>query len=249
MVPLVPVRIPKQKRGQVGKWVLEESHWAEQRHRSVSEYKEAEKFHMGIRNMAEKKKVFRKAVKRLAAKMQADNLSLGEISRKGMIKKSMNYYNSGEFFAMVKAGDKEVERLLEANPYLAFDVDDFKMTGLHWAAREGHAYLTRILLTRFRANTGAKDTYGRTPLHLAVAKKQIPCIIRIFIEGGQLHAQDNEKRTVRSVAPDAYTKYLLEKLEEVKFIIRAKGLRDMAVYRAELEKHVKYILDQASLYF
>ncbi len=51
--------------------------------------------------------------------------------------------------------------------------------------------------------------YGRTPLHLAVAKKQIPCIIRIFIEGGQLNSLDSEKRTVRSVAPDAYTKYLL----------------------------------------
>lgn len=82
---------------------------------------------------------------------------------------------------MVKAGDKEAERLLEANPYLAFDVDEFKMTPLHWAAREGHTYLAKILLQKFRANTGAKDMYGRTPLHLAVAKKQIPCIIRIFI--------------------------------------------------------------------
>jgi len=54
--------------------------------------------------------------------------------------------------------------------------------------------------------------YGRTPLHMAVAKKQIPCIIRIFVEGGQLNVVDNENRTVRSVAPDAYTKYLLEKL-------------------------------------
>ena len=107
-----------------------------------------------------------------------------------MVKKSMNYYNSAEFFAMIKNGDKDAERLLEANPYLAFDIDDFKMTALHWTAREGHAYLTKVLLQRFRSNTGAKDIYGRTPLHLAVAKKQIPCIIRIFIEGGHLHAQD-----------------------------------------------------------
>jgi ankyrin repeat protein len=86
------------------------------------------------------------------------------------------------------------------------------MTPLHWAAREGHTYLVKILLQRFRANTGAKNMYNRTPLHLAVAKKQISCIIRIFIEGGQLNNMDNEKRTVRSIAPDAYTKYLLEKL-------------------------------------
>jgi hypothetical protein len=59
----------------------------------------------------------------------------------------------------------------------------------------------------------AKDSYGRTPLHLAVAKKNIECIIRIFIEGGKLAALDNERRSVRSVAPDVYTKFLLEKLE------------------------------------
>lgn len=105
------------------------------------------------------------------------------------------------------------------------------MTALHWTAREGYAYLTKILLQRFRANTGAKDIYGRTPLHLAVAKKQIPCIIRIFVEGGQLNSVDNQKRTVRSAAPDAYTKYLLEKLEEVKFIIRARGFKDVSLYR------------------
>ena len=105
------------------------------------------------------------------------------------------------------------------------------MTALHWTAREGHAYLTKILLQKFRANTAAKDMYGRSPLHLAVAKKHIPCIIRIFIEGGLLSSVDNEKRTVKAVAPDAYTKYLLEKLEEVKFIIRARGLKDVNVYR------------------
>jgi hypothetical protein len=33
--------------------------------------------------------------------------------------------------------------------------------------------------------------YGRTPLHLAVAKKQVSCIIRIFIEGGHLNNMDN----------------------------------------------------------
>lgn len=76
--------------------------------------------------------------------------------------------------------------------------------------------------------------YGRTALHLAVSKKNIACIIRIFVEGGQLAALDNEKKSVRSVAPDSYTKYLLEKLEEVKFIIRAKGIRGMKMYRQEL---------------
>lgn len=36
---------------------------------------------------------------------------------------------------MIKFGDKDVEKLLEHNPYLAFDIDEFRMTALHWTAR------------------------------------------------------------------------------------------------------------------
>lgn len=86
------------------------------------------------------------------------------------------------------------------------------MTGLHWAAREGHAFICKLLLQKFRANVSAKDCYGRTPLHLAVMNKNFECIIRIFIEGGTLGAMNKEKKSVRMVAPDSYTKYLLEKL-------------------------------------
>lgn len=67
----------------------------------------------------------------------------------------------------------DATRLLEENEYLTFDIDDLKMTPLHWAARAGHAELVNILTTKYRANTLAKDNYGRTPLHLAVAKRHI----------------------------------------------------------------------------
>lgn len=37
--------------------------------------------------------------------MKEDNLSFSEIEKnKGLIKKSLNYYNSKDFFAMIKAG-------------------------------------------------------------------------------------------------------------------------------------------------
>jgi len=64
-------------------------------------------------------------------------------------------------------------------------------------------------LQKYRSNAGAKDMYGRTPLYLAVIKKNIGCIVRIFIEGGKLTVTDNSKQTIKDVAPDAYTKYLL----------------------------------------
>lgn len=92
---------------------------------------------------------------------------------------------------MCRSGDRSVEDLLINNPELAFDVDDQQMTGLHWAAREGHASICRILTQKYRANVHAKDCYGRTPLHLAVENKNIECIIRIFIEGGQFNVMNN----------------------------------------------------------
>ena len=150
---------------------------------------------------------------------------------------------------MVRAGDREVETLLEKNPELAFDVDEQQMTGLHWAAREGHVFICRILLQKYRANALSKDIYGRTPLHLAVENKNIECIIRVFIEGGQMNALNNKKQTVRAVAPDSYTKYLLEKLEEIRFVVKAKKITDRQQEREELETSIRNTLDESSLYF
>ena len=136
MVPQVPFKIPKQKRGTVGDWVVEESGFIDRKQKSLTEHKATERVLHSHKDLTEKRKVFRKAIKKLALKMREENLSLKEIEKnKGLVKKPFNYYNSKDFFALVKAGEQDAERLLEANPYLAFDVDDFKMTALHWAAR------------------------------------------------------------------------------------------------------------------
>lgn len=95
----------------------------------------------------------------------------------------------------------------------------------------------------------AKDAEGRTPLHLAVAKGHISCIVRIFIEGGELKCLDNQKRDIFSVATDNTIRQLLEKLEQVKFIIRSKRIRDIREYRLWLERHVKYVLGESSINF
>lgn len=117
---------------------------------------------------------------------------------------------------------------------MAFDVDDMKMTALHWSARAGFAEFVNLLTTKYRANTLAKDIYGRTPLHLAVAKKNIECIIRIFVDGGKFTSLNNAKQSVKSVAPDIYTKFLIEKLEEIRFVVKGKGIKDPNVYKSEL---------------
>lgn len=70
MVGLVPFKMPKQKKGTVGEWVLEESSFIERRNHSVSEQKNVERYLLSHKDMTEKKKVFRKAIKQLAAKMR-----------------------------------------------------------------------------------------------------------------------------------------------------------------------------------
>lgn len=117
------------------------------------------------------------------------------------------------------------------------------MTGLHWAAREGHANLCRLLTQRYHSNCHAKDCYGRTPLHLAVENKNIECIIRIFIEGGQLSSINKGGKTVRNVAKDAYVKYLIEKLEEIKFVIRTKKYENPQDRKNDLEQAIRSTLD------
>jgi hypothetical protein len=113
MVPKVPFKIPKQKRGTVGEWVVKESGFTDRRQKSVIEHKTTERVLQTHKDMTEKRQIFRRAVKKLASKMKEENLSLKEIEKnKGLVKKAFNYYNSKDFFAMVKQGEKEVERLL-----------------------------------------------------------------------------------------------------------------------------------------
>ena len=98
--------MPKQKRGTVGDWVVQESGFVDKRQKSVTEHKTAERVLQNQhKDLTEKKQVFRKAIKKLVVKMKEENLSLKEIEKnKGLVKKSFNYYNSKDFFAMIKSG-------------------------------------------------------------------------------------------------------------------------------------------------
>lgn len=79
MVGLVPFKMPRQKKGTVGEWVLDESGFVDRANHSVSEQKNVDRILQGHKDMTEKKKVFRKAIKNLAMRMREDNLSFSEI--------------------------------------------------------------------------------------------------------------------------------------------------------------------------
>ena len=77
MVQKVPFKLPKQKRGKVGDWVVKESGFVDRRQKSVTEHKAADRvLHAHHKDLTEKKKVFRQAIKKLVIKMKEDNLSL-----------------------------------------------------------------------------------------------------------------------------------------------------------------------------
>jgi hypothetical protein len=70
MVGLVPFKMPKQKKGTVGEWVLEESSFISRHNHSVTDNKRVERSNPGHRDLTEKKKVFRKALRGLAVRMR-----------------------------------------------------------------------------------------------------------------------------------------------------------------------------------
>lgn len=60
---------------------------------------------------------------------------------------------------------------------------------------------------------------------------------------------NKDHKTVRQVANDAYIKYLIEKLEEINFIIKTKNYTDFKKRKEELEAAIRHTLDESSLYF
>ena len=70
MIPQVPFKIPKQKRGVVGSWVIKDSGFVDRRQKSVTEHKTNERVMHAHKDMTEKKKVFRKAIKSLVLTMK-----------------------------------------------------------------------------------------------------------------------------------------------------------------------------------
>ncbi len=84
--------------------------------------------------------------------------------------------------------------------------------------------MVKTLLQIYNANPNCKDIFGRTPMHLAVNKNKMECAIRIFIEGGKLNMFTKEQKSVKDMATNQYTRFLLEKLDEIRFLVRNKGI-------------------------
>jgi ankyrin repeat protein len=73
----------------------------------------------------------------------------------------------GQIHDAAADGDLEkVRALLQDDPNLVFDKDKNGYTPLHWAAKNGHADVAKLLLAN-KAESNAKTNIGWTPLHEA----------------------------------------------------------------------------------
>lgn len=73
----------------------------------------------------------------------------------------------GQIHDTAANGDLEkVRALIQNDPDLVFSKDDKGYTPLHWAAKNGHMDVARLLLAK-KAEINAKTNIGWTPLHEA----------------------------------------------------------------------------------
>jgi ankyrin repeat protein len=89
-----------------------------------------------------------------------------------------------------------------------------RFTGLHAAAHRGDVAQLKALIER-KADVNARDSYGRTPLHVATFAKQRGTIELLAQAGADLGLLENDRYdavTIASVADDEETLRLLLKL-------------------------------------
>ncbi|HMB94870.1 MAG TPA: ankyrin repeat domain-containing protein, partial [Tepidisphaeraceae bacterium] len=89
----------------------------------------------------------------------------------------------------------EVAAELEKNPSLANTLPPTTINGytlLHWSACNGDADMCKLLI-KYGANVAARNTQGRTPLHLAVSRiETAPEVVEVFLKAGApVNVQDN----------------------------------------------------------
>ncbi|CAD8152610.1 unnamed protein product [Paramecium octaurelia] len=106
-------------------------------------------------------------------KIKLLNLTIPEIIKQQIFQRTaFASQNSKEFiFAAKQNNIKQVQNLLETNPFLVFQYDFYNMTALHWACKNGHLEIVKILL-QHHADFDALDVMNRTPLSIAVQENQ-----------------------------------------------------------------------------
>lgn len=99
-------------------------------------------------------------------------------------------------------GDRERLRKL-LNKVGHHEKDEEGFTPLHYAAWAGDLSLTETLVKKSSANINAKNSSGKTPLHLACSEARLETAMFLIDSGAQINAKDNIGYTPLHVAAEA----------------------------------------------
>jgi len=141
--------------------------------------------------------------------------------------------------------DRDIERvtaLLESDPWLvvASTTNPDNETALHVAAELGLDDIAALLLAR-KAQIGAEDDYGRTPLHRAVWAGRASTL-RLLIENGAEPVGDDKARRTILQPPDApLSDEVWRVLMDTISIHQACALGDVEMVRQMLERNPELV--------
>ncbi|CAK67753.1 unnamed protein product (macronuclear) [Paramecium tetraurelia] len=106
-------------------------------------------------------------------KIKLLNLTIPQIMKQQIFQRTAfaSQYSKEFIFAAKQNNINQIQNLLQTNPFLVFQYDFYNMTALHWACKNGHLEIVKILL-QHHADFDALEVMNRTPLSIAIQENQ-----------------------------------------------------------------------------
>ena len=124
---------------------------------------------------------------------------------------------SEEFFDCVKFNNYDlVSEALDKNIRYLYQIDYFKQTPIHWAAKLGYEKMLEMFL-RYTRRCNVYDNNLRTPLYIAALNNQKKCVELLLDKGGDPFLCDKNGKKPEDVTTNTDIKILLQTTSEKPF--------------------------------
>ena len=122
-----------------------------------------------------------------------------------------------------------------------YGIDDFKWTGLHWAAEKGHLNIVNLLI-QYNADIHALDSHGDTALDTAARSGHVGIVKVLIQNGADVNAVDKNKSTaLHGAAGEGHVdvvKVLIQNGADVNAVDKEKWT---ALHNAAMRGHVDIV--------